>query len=367
MSGIVSHRFGFVMEQTLGHVAHYKNMRAAVDGQPDIEATWYPLGFAPRGVLETLPPMRGNWSMRASLRARKLLARDDAAAHYDALFFHTQVTTLLSTGLIQRVPSVVSLDATPRNYDAIGVAYGHEPSNALAERLKLELNRRPLHAARALVTWCDWARRSLINDYGVPSERIAVIAPGVNLELWPCPTDRDEASPVRMLFVGGDFWRKGGEALLAAFTTLRARGDLDLELHIVTKGDVSPGPGVFVYRDVEPNSDLLKRLYATADVFVLPTLADCFPLVVQEAMAAGLPVVASDVGAISEAVSDGQSGFLVRSGDVPALASALMTLAHDWARRRTMGHYGRERAERMFDSAANARRVVGIMVDISKG
>ena len=59
---------------------------------------------------------------------------------------------------------------------------------------------------------------------------------------------------------------------------------------------MAPGPGIHVYRDVTPNSDLLRRLYAEADLFALPTLADCFPLAIQEAMAAGLPVVATGIG-----------------------------------------------------------------------
>jgi len=356
------HHFGFVMEQTLGHVTHYKNMRAAVDRERDVAAMWYPLGFAPRGALETLPPLRGNWSARASLRARRLLMRDHAADRYDALFFHTQVTTLLSAPLMRRAPTVISLDATPRNYDMVGAAYGHQESGGVAEEFKRRLNMRPLQAARALVTWCDWARRSLIDDYGVDGERITVIAPGVNLDLWPRPAPRDGAGPVRVLFVGADFARKGGEILLQAFAGLEDR----CELHIVTKAPLEERPGVRVYRDVAPNSDLLKNLYATADLFVLPTLADCFPLVVQEAMAAALPIVATAVGAIPEAVSDGQTGLLAPPGDARALRAALETLIDDPSRRHGMGTAGRAVAQRRYDSAANARRILDIMTGISR-
>ncbi len=355
------HRFGFVMEQTLGHVTHYKNLRAAVDADPAVEATWYPLGFPPRGSLETLPPIRRNWSARASLRARRLLTRDSACERYDALLFHTQVTTLLSIPLMRRVPTVISLDATPRNYDVVGAAYGHQESGGPAEELKRRLNMRPLHAARALVTWCDWARRSLVDDYGVDSDRITVIAPGVNLDLWPRPAPQATAGLVRILFVGADFARKGGEVLLQAFDGLRDH----CELHLVTKAAIAPAPGVHVYRDVAPNSDLLKRLYATADIFALPTLADCFPLVIQEAMAAGLPVVATDVGAIGEAVCDGDTGALVPPGDAMALYQALAALATDEDRRRIMGARGRDKAEREYDSKVNAGRIVGLMKGIT--
>src|SRR5690349_20887361 len=85
-------RYGFVMEQTLGHVTHCKNLRSVIDADPQVQATWYPLTFPPCGTLETLPLLRSNWSMRASLRARRTLAHAEAEKHYDVLFFHTQVT-----------------------------------------------------------------------------------------------------------------------------------------------------------------------------------------------------------------------------------------------------------------------------------
>src|SRR5258708_5494244 len=111
------YRFGFVMEQTLGHVTHYRNLRATVDSDPEVQATWLPLAFAPRGTLETLPLLRSNWSARASVRARRLLRQCDATHTLDAVLFHTQVPTLLCAGLIRQIPTVISLDATPRNYD----------------------------------------------------------------------------------------------------------------------------------------------------------------------------------------------------------------------------------------------------------
>ncbi len=359
-AGEAMHRFGFVMEQTLGHVTHYKNMRMAIDNEPGVDAAWYPLGFAPRGALETLPPFRSNWSARASLRARRLLARDDAAERYDALFFHTQVTTLLSVPLMRHVPAVVSLDATPLNYDAVGAAYEHEASGGGAEKLKRRVNMRPLHAARALITWSDWARRSLVDDYGVPRERITVIPPGIDTDLWPRPAAREGGGVVRLLFVGGDFARKGGEQVLQAFEGLHDR----CELHVVTRAPVE-APGVHVYRDVAPNSDLLRDLYARADIFVLPTLADCFSIASIEAMAAGLPVISCPVGGIPEIVREGETGLLVPPGDVGSLRAALDGLVDDVAKRRAMGRCGREEAERHYNSAANARRILDTMLRVS--
>jgi len=300
-------RFAFIMEQTLGHVTHYRNMRSAIDADTSISATWLPLAFPIHGTLETLPVLRSNWAARSSLRARRILRQHRVIHTHQALFFHTQVTTLLCTGLLRGVPSVISLDATPINYDSVGLGYSHHKQGRPAEKLKLLIHRRPLLAAGALVTWCDWARRSLIDHYDVPADRITVIAPGVPLAQWPPPRMRPDTEPLRILFVGADFIRKGGKDLLAATKQLTR----PVELHLVTKAEIPERPGVRVYRDLAPNSDLLKRLYAEADLFVLPTHADCFPLVIQEAMAAGLPIIASDVGAIGEVVIPDRTGLLI--------------------------------------------------------
>lgn len=359
-NGPVPH-FGFLMEQTLGHVTHYTNLRTAVDGDATVRASWYALSFAPESGMERLPGLRSNWSARASWKAWRSLKNDRAYVHYDALFFHTQVTTLLSAGVMRRVPSVISLDATPINYDAVGAAYGHATGGHVVEQVKRSMNARALRAAAAFVTWCTWARQSLVRDYGLEGRRIEVIPPGVNLALWPEPRPRNSGDAIRILFVGGDFARKGGSILLEALHGL----ERPWELHLVTKGTVEEQPGVHVYRDATPNSDLLLRLYANADIFVLPSLADCFPLVVQEAMAAGLPVVASDVGAINEAVVHGETGLLVPPGDARALGLALATLANDARQRVRMGRRGRTLAETKYDSTANARKILGIMGDLA--
>ncbi|MEA2254686.1 MAG: hypothetical protein QOG35_731 [Solirubrobacteraceae bacterium] len=94
--------------------------------------------------------------------------------------------------------------------------------------------------------------------------------------------------------------------------------------------------------------DDVAALLAAADVFVLATRSEGLPMSILEAMAAGLPIVASAVGGIPEAVVDDETGRLVPAGDAPALAAALERVLGDAALRRAMGAAGRRRAAEAF-------------------
>src|SRR6185503_15684173 len=117
-------RTAFVMEQALGHVTHAHNLRSLVAQRADIASTWLPIPFDVRGAARALPLFRNNWSVRASWRARRALNTALATQAHDALVFHTQVTALFSVGLMRRLPTLVSMDATPINYDKVGEYYG---------------------------------------------------------------------------------------------------------------------------------------------------------------------------------------------------------------------------------------------------
>jgi glycosyltransferase involved in cell wall biosynthesis len=108
------------------------------------------------------------------------------------------------------------------------------------------------------------------------------------------------------------------------------------------------------------------RNYLTAlDVFVLPSRFEGFPQAVVEALLAELPVVASDVGSVSESVIDGETGFLVPPDDAPALAEALRRLQDDPELRRELGRRGRERALTEFSLTGMARAYEALYAEIA--
>jgi glycosyltransferase involved in cell wall biosynthesis len=229
------------------------------------------------------------------------------------------------------------------------------------EALKNALNRRTFTHARKLITWHEWGKHSLIDDYGVNGDKVEVIPPGIDLERWNFPRPAI-AGPglVRLLFVGGDFRRKGGETLLAAF-----RRDLMPYCHldIVTREDVNTEglTNVSVHHGMGPNAPDLMAMYRRADVFIFPTLADTLPLVVMEAMASGLPVVTTNVGALTEEVEHGVTGFLIPPSDVNALADATLQLVKNPNLRLEMGAAGRRMADRRFNGSRNYPRVLDVV------
>jgi glycosyltransferase involved in cell wall biosynthesis len=105
----------------------------------------------------------------------------------------------------------------------------------------------------------------------------------------------------------------------------------------------------------------MTELYGRADVFVLPTHGDCTPLVIAEAMASGLPVIATDLGSIADMVAAGRNGTLVAPGRPDELAAAIEQLAVDRARRAEMGRASRLLAEQEHDAEANCSRIFALM------
>ena len=136
------------------------------------------------------------------------------------------------------------------------------------------------------------------------------------------------------------------------------------ELDIITASrppDIAPDLPVRVHLGLGHGSDELYDLYRRADVFVLPSRSECYGLVIPEALASGLPVVACNVGAVPELVIDGHNGILVPPGDVADLARALKTLAVTPELRETMGAHGLAMALREHDAARNAGNVFELM------
>jgi len=283
------------------------------------------------------------------------------------LFVHTQVAATLMPDVLRRTPSVISLDATPIQYDELGEHYGHSTNGKQVERAKWRLHQSCFARADRLVAWSEWVKTGLVNDYEVPPDKVIVIPPGVDYERWARDpsADRGDHTTVRILFVGGDLTRKGGHTLISAVRRLRARG-VDVELDLVTSEHLASEDGITAHYGLRPNSPELIDLYWRAHIFCLPTLADCLAMVLSEAGAAGLPVVSTDVGALRELVRPEHTGLLVPPGDEAALAEALGRLAADPSLRSRLGANAQRVVREEFNAAKNASRLVELLVDVAR-
>jgi glycosyltransferase involved in cell wall biosynthesis len=331
----------YVMEQTLGNITHYLNLRRAESMAETPGPLWLPIEYRTSRI---------PWTITGSRLARKALA--EAMPQVDGIFMHTTTLALLCVDLFRRKPTILSTDGTPSNKRNMRGAYGLREQGRLRERAKRALSKNVYRTTVGLVGWSNWVKQSFVEDYGYREENVAVIPPGVDVEQFVAG-DRNHDLP-RILFVGGDFERKGGALLLDVFRQ-RFRGRA--ELILVTRDEVRTEPGVIVHRNIRANSPELRELYATSDLFALPTLADAFSLVAMEALAASMPVVATRVGGIPDIVLDGKTGYLIDAGDSAALGDAIEPLVTDASRRRSMGEQGRADALQRFDARENARRL----------
>jgi phosphatidyl-myo-inositol dimannoside synthase len=202
--------------------------------------------------------------------------------------------------------------------------------------------------------------------YGVPAARLAVVPEPIDLTAWrrrfaATPSARDERPTV--LTVARLYPRKRVTDVLDAAALLRQRIPR-VQIRIVGEGPEAArlaaqharlGLGDSVVFLGHVNRDALALEYSHARCFCLPTVQEGFGLVFAEAMAAGLPVVASDAAAVPELVSDGETGLLVPPRTPGALAAALERVLEDDVMRKEMGMAGRARVESL-DLVPVARR-----------
>ena len=183
------------------------------------------------------------------------------------------------------------------------------------------------------------------------------------------PADAPNAGgPIRLVFVGRLAPVKGVRVLLDAFGQALARG-ADLRLTVIGDGPDRPalqamaGPlGDRVRFTGYQSQDEVAAHLARSDLFVLASFAEGVPVVLMEAMASGLPVIATRIAGIPELVTDGESGRIVAPGDAAALTEAILHLAGDPGLRRRMGRAGRAAVARDFALPTEPARLAGLFI-----
>jgi len=206
---------------------------------------------------------------------------------------------------------------------------------------------------------------------GVPRERIVEIPNAVDLDYVDrclvaarSQTPPTRTATLRLLYVGRLTANKGVDVLLRALQDRPLPAGAEVVL-VGTGPEASPlralAEGLPVRFVGEVPESALFAWYADSDAFVFPTRYEGMPTVILEAMAAGLPIIASDIGAVPTMVSL-ENGWLVPADDTAALAAALRELAEAGeARRRALGKTSRRIVERRYTWPAVARTTLDLL------
>lgn len=200
------------------------------------------------------------------------------------------------------------------------------PFTAEQAALRERMEQRAIASASRLVYPSHWAAASAVESYGASRDRIDIATYGANVDHPPplevllrrCGT----RTQCRLVFVGGEFERKGADI---ALETLHRLNELGVDARLTMVGAEVPERGrhpriesfPFLNRRRNRERELLDRIYLEGHFFLFPTRADCSPIVLSEAAAYGLPVVCSSVGGIPDIVTDGVNGRLLASDATP--------------------------------------------------
>ncbi len=309
----------------------------------------------------------------------------------------------------------VARDIAGRTYDVVHVQHStqfirplkaHAPHRAVVLQLHAELYpqnnlraiERRLAAADLIVSVSDYITDKTREQLPRLADRCHTLWNGIDPNEFTVAKDhRNRMGPLTIMYAGSVSPHKGLHLLIDAYAQVAASyPDTKLEivgpLHTVPPSETFPMDDPALVREISslyagdyverlrasipgalkdriaitggvPREELLAR-YAAADVFVFPSIWDeGYGLPPVEAMAAGVPVVASRSGAVAQTVVDGETGFLVDKNDSAGLAAAITRLLGDLELRATMGERGRRRALDLYTwgrSADSARALYDI-------
>lgn len=368
-----------LMEEHMGHGTYGNLLREgfAELTTNTVDFYWYPeereldtkflrwllsLSFPNRWIQkQNLDIRRLRAQLSYAYMTRKLAIKKLKQTSYSALHFHTYILAFLSIDLMKQLPSVVSLDMTTSQ----AACEQTDPNFLWTYRPNIWLGKQVFQAAKGIVTRSEWGRQSVIRDYNIEPEKVKVIYPGVDInKLTPNAEIKDSQKPFNILFIGTDFQRKGGEDVVEVFLD---RFQDKAELNLVTNAAINyRHPCLKIHRNIKAYTPQWLNLYHQADVFIMPTHFEGFGWVYLEAMAAGLPVIATNINAIPEMVTHGETGFLIQPGDRANLAHYLQYLIDNPNLAKEMGVKGRKKVETNFNAKIHCQTLDRMFAKIIK-
>jgi len=241
---------------------------------------------------------------------------------------------------------------------SVAAPYPPPPEKGIKKILKTMLNNSKLFSADSVYVCSEFVKDRLVRKACCPEGKITVITHGIDIDRFLCTeNDRRERKKVVIFTVARATRHKGIHVLIEAARTLRDKYHLT-DFIVEYGGD---GPDMEEFRRLVEAYNLgghfvflgalddTKEKTCNADIVVVPSIwGDAYPLSVIEAMSAGKPVIATDVGGIPEEIGNQECGVLIKPGDSDALAEQLFIMISDASRRARIGENARKRAEKLF-------------------
>ena len=181
------------------------------------------------------------------------------------------------------------------------------------EKRAIEQNEYMTNYCRHIFTMGKWLKEYIVKEMNIPESKVTAVGGGINID--QSKIDYSEKEGNKILFVGRDFKRKGGELVIEAFKELK-KEILNAELYIVgpsSKPYINDIPGVFFLGDIE-SKDLYKY-FNKCDVFCMPSYFEAYGLVFAEALCFGLPCIGRNAFEMKYFIQENENGYLLHNDD----------------------------------------------------
>lgn len=337
----------FALTMLAGNEQRYLRLRPLVEEDSTIIPRWYPIRtYFEDDPFRFLPGNSRFWA-RHLADSRKLFLNTPA----DAVVMHTLETYYL-----------FALQKRLLKRDIL-IIYNPDEDIPIGDHYKLAVEETDL-----FIPWTNIGAQKIKQRFpNVPDENIQVIHPGLNLKDWPMTHKGNDEERLQVLFIGGDFLRKGGDTLLEAF---EAELGKTCDLHLITQigwldekiqSRIEQAPFVYLHLGLDPSHPEFVRLITESDMLILPSNLECIPWVTIEALATGLPVIATPIYGTPDVVQDEKTGLLIPPKSPQAIIEAVTRLGNDPNLCQQFSKNGRKHVEEQYNARKNTDRFLSLI------
>jgi glycosyltransferase involved in cell wall biosynthesis len=282
------------------------------------------------------------------------------AADLDIVHGHSMYSFGYALARRRKLPYLLTAHGTQKNELKHTLNTRPTPNHVITDFGSMLMERYSARKADAVIVVSQENKRDIVAQYHTPEDKVKVIHNGID----PARFRKSELGNNRIIYVGRLHERKGVDKLLLSFK--KVLDEMDAELVIVGSGEMAGTLKKLAKRLAIKGSvrfcgyvddDAIPELYSSSSLFVMPSYYEGFGIVLLEAMASGLPVVATATGGAPELIEDGVNGFLATHGN---MHESIISLLQDRALMKACGSRNIELAKGQFSWDAIADKTLGV-------